>query len=475
MMSEWGTDEADEALRNVGKNLFQISSEECAQDDGPHGGETFGWIASNAGVIYGREYITTEPSYSEDSQEENIPNGSFIANLYETQFRGYLLMTVERNTTSGWIYVDTIVNDTSTIRNITSDYMELSSIWNATGWDTGKNQAGLYRIYAALTDSNDNALNSEYDYIEGWELFNITEANVQTNITNIRVYNITGNPNPKTYTGDMKGSGTNTTFTVYSDELYRIEIDMQNLAGSDLWYLEYSNITHENLENSWNVNESEIWYSNTSNRLDTNYIGGLWSSGNIKWNTSDNDGIVGADGNVTFYYIVNVSSTEDKDITVTFVVNDTDFTNIDVSTFNIYVPESIPPVLYQNIYNMSSENVIRGNSLDMYARWNESIGQAKAEYNSTSSALANYTITLPDPNPQNWTNYTISTSSPWVLGKHVAKIYAADGKSNWNETLEYINFTIWGLARAEEGELYLLQEVKCEASHCLPIRLYCTS
>ncbi|RLB76666.1 MAG: hypothetical protein DRH24_17495, partial [Deltaproteobacteria bacterium] len=36
---------------------------------------------------------------------------------------------------------------------------------------------------------------------------------------------------------------------------------------------------------------------------------------------------------------------------------------------------------------------------------------------------------------------------------HVAKIYAADEQGNWNNTLQYLNFTVWGMAEVTQGSL----------------------
>ena len=456
MMTEDGADEADEAMQGVTETTFQVSVEESpSHPPGTHTDETFGWLASDRGKIYGRQYLSAEPSYSFCGDEENLPNGSFIANKYTTRFKGYLLMKVEKNTSSGWQTLEVVVNDTQTqtLRIISGDVFDLSSIWNATPWNTDKHSAGVYRVYVSLTDKNGTVLESEVGKIEGYGLFNITKPPVEVNITEIRVYNITGNPNPKTYTGDLEGSGINTTFTLYSGNQYRIEIEVMTLSSSGEWNLSTSNFTHENLDPSWEIDEDDIWYSNSSNRTDDKFVGGLWNSGIVKWNSSSLDGTVQPGGNVTFYYIVNVSASEEDDITVTFLINDTFFTKKDVSVFHIIVPESVPPFLYQGIYNLTKNNVTRGETLVIYARWNETISDAIAEFNSTSVDMENHTITLPSPNPQNWTNYTIQTTSQWKLGAHMSKIYAADEKGNWNGTLPYLNFTVWGLARVSDGHL----------------------
>jgi len=183
------------------------------------------------------------------------------------------------------------------------------------------------------------------------------------------------------------------------------------------------------------------------------FTGGEWNDGIVKWNSSTLGGIVLPNGNVTFYYVFNVSSSQQEERSVNFRIVDPTFIKNDYSTYEIIVPENVPPFIYQGIYNLTNTNITRGQSTKVYARWNESIGEAKAEYNSTSSSLINYTISLPSPNPQNWTNYTIDTSSIWKLGKHVVKIYAADKQGNWNGTLPYLTFNVFGIAEVTDGSL----------------------
>ena len=396
-----------------------------------------------------RQYASPEPIYTLENEE--TPDTG-IANSY-IPFYGYLIMQVYKNTTTGWELADTVINETSPRLLEEGENLNISQIWDSNPWNTDKQSAGVYRVYAALTDINGNVLNSDYGPIEGYALFNITAPSVQLNITEIRIYNVTDNPNSHIYTGDLKDSGINKTFNLYAGLTYRIEIEVANLQSSSIWHINSSTLTHSGLNSTWYIDSgSDIWYSNLSDRSDTDFTGGNWSSGTVKWNTSL-DGTVQSGGNATFYYVINITTNENEQYPVNFKVDDPSFTLNDYSTFKIIVSESQPPLLYNNIYNLTKTNLTRGESLEIYARWDEAIGEAQAEYNSTSPTLVKYNITLPDPNPQNWTNRTMETTSIWLLGKHSAKIYASDEQQNWNNTLQYLNFTVYGIAEITDGNL----------------------
>jgi len=103
-----------------------------------------------------------------------------------------------------------------------------------------------------------------------------------------------------------------------------------------------------------------------------------------------------------------------------------------------------PPFLIDNEYDINDTSLIKGDPVLIYAHWNETIGNATVLYNSTNETIYEYVIS--SPYTGNWTNYTIQTDGQWITGIHVAKIKAADPYDNWNESLEYKNFTVWGRA-----------------------------
>ena len=71
---------------------------------------------------------------------------------------------------------------------------------------------------------------------------------------------------------------------------------------------------------------------------------------------------------------------------------------------------------------LTSTDIYRGNSLTAYAEWNETVNSSLIEYNSTSEHLMNRTTGMETEN-NTWTNYTIKTTSDWLLGSHSVRIY----------------------------------------------------
>ncbi|RLF36859.1 MAG: hypothetical protein DRN08_00535 [Thermoplasmata archaeon] len=391
------------------------------------------------------EVFTENASYNPNTQV-NLTN-STANNTGTTNITGYLFMKVQRYS-NGWMDVSTVVDNE--FHNISSgSWINLSQIWlNNGAWDTDKHPGGLYRVYAELRDPYNNTLrNDDGSLIYDTYQFNVVSP-IVVNITEIRVYNVTG-------LGDMHsggtfiGSGINTTFNLYNSMVYRVEIVVNNTAESeDNWTISPSSIIyHNNLNSGWIINNTvDIWYSNETQ----NFTGGNFSSGKVTWNTTLG-GVVQINHSVIFYYVVNLSNQETEKRSVTFHVEDTSFLEEDHSTFNVM--ENIPPGLYNGIYGLNTTIIHRNESILAYARWNEAIDFAYAEYNSTSYSLENHTVSLPSPNPYNWTNHTIETNSTWLLGIHKFKFYVNDSFGNWNNSLWYLNFTVWGWASITNSSL----------------------
>jgi len=361
-------------------------------------------------------------------------------------------MKVQKSEAGGWTDVETVVDDTSPRNILSGSYLNLSSIWNPAGWDTDKRDPGTYRVFAALRDGSGNILeNDDNSLMTGYYQFNLTSPPSMIEIENIKIYDVTNAANNHTDTTNLTGSGTNTTFNLYTGKLYRIEFWVKNNDSSEAnWTISSSDdIFHEYLNSTWAIdNNTDMWFANDT----TNNTGGSWSGGKVDWDTSQ--GMNVTIGNyVKFYYVFNITTAANENYQVHFMINNTYFTEEDYSTFKIILSESQPPQLYNNIYNITPTQVDRGQSALVYARWNEEISEAKTEYNSTSSTLQNHTISLPDPNPQNWTNHTISTNSGWTTGVHKVKIYAADMNSNWNNTLSYLDLDVYGLASVVDSNL----------------------
>jgi len=364
--------------------------------------------------------------------------GSSLFDIGPTDTAGYLLMKIQRYFGGGWVDVETVLNDmsTNTSRWVKRyDYLTLDTLFNQ--WNTKKSENGTYRTYVSFNDKDGNILEDQLGnlILDTYE-FNITNPDSNIQLNNITIYDVSSALNKHTDTTILIGSGLNTNFTLFTNSIYRVEIHMQNLpSSSEMWNISSANITHFNLNSSWTIDQvNDIWYSNG-----TNFTGGTWGAGNVTWDTSLG-GWLNVSEYAVFYYIMNVSISQADERQVIFLINDTDFVREDNSTYKIVISEDIPPGLDSNIYNITPTAAFRGDTLQFYAKWDENIGSAVAEYNSSTSALKNHTITPAGV----WTNRTIDTNTSWILGMHKAKIYAADLNDNWNKTLPYLSFSIWG-------------------------------
>ncbi len=377
-------------------------------------------------------------------------NGSCLSNIGSTDITGYLLMQVYSNVSGDWVVVNTTINETFSRKIISGEALDLAGIWNTISWNTSKETPGSYRIYAVLRDSSGNVLQIDNGSgINGSYEFNIISSSIDLSLQEIKIYDVTGKDTHSDIS-DLIGNGLNKSFNLYTSKVYRVELIINNDENSSAgWSIQSSDsIFHEYLNDSWTVDGiNDIWYSNSTH----NFTGGNFSVGKINWNTSLG-GSIGVGNNITFYYVVNITL-NGEDYGVHFKLETSSLIEEDYSNYHIILYEGDPPVLYNNLYDLSTVDLYRGNSLVVYARWNESINESQVEFNSTTSSFQNYTMTLPSPNPQNWTNYTIDTNSTWLVGEHSVKIYAKDLSYNWNDTLDYLIFTVWGLASLTNSSL----------------------
>ena len=101
-----------------------------------------------------RQYAWPEPEVVIGSEEEN----SFIFNNGTTNFKAYLLMSIEKLENGNWEPVKVVINE-SYAREIESNKpLEISSIWNSEGWNTNNYDNGTYRIKVELNDPKGNIL-----------------------------------------------------------------------------------------------------------------------------------------------------------------------------------------------------------------------------------------------------------------------------------------------------------------------------
>ncbi|MEA3255185.1 MAG: hypothetical protein U9Q22_05075 [Candidatus Altiarchaeota archaeon] len=203
---------------------------------------------------------------------------------------------------------------------IPKNNLGIMHIAHCTEWDFTNANCSSWE----LNHSSDYNMQENSTYI--W--FNVTEfdsfgggaGNPLPNVTEIRVYDVTGLAD--THSGGVLiGSGLNTTFHFYQREnrTYRVEIDVRNDASTQWTIAAEDDIYHDGLNSTWLINETgDIWYHEGG----TDYEGGNWSNGRVTWNTSLGGKLTkGETGN--FYYVFNMTSLEDEEYPVYFLVNDT--------------------------------------------------------------------------------------------------------------------------------------------------------
>jgi len=103
------------------------------------------------------------------------------------------------------------------------------------------------------------------------------------------------------------------------------------------------------------------------------------------------------------------------------------------------------------------------NYLKIYAEWNEDINIASGSYvsfNRSAPLISEPTRTVSG----NWTNHTFTINQSWIVGPHIAKLNASDLSNNWNNTLPYLQFTVFGYSQTnmtspENGAGYSIGDI----------------
>ena len=384
-----------------------------------------------------RVYRTASGSASVGGEERE---GSVVASLDGYTASGSLVITIQSNSTGTWQTVQTVVDDTasSTVRTVPSPALGLSSVFGS--WNTTTEPSGSYRVMAELHGPSGVLTDSSGQPIRGYANFTISPAPVQLSVTGIRIYDVTSAlpANRHSYSSSLVASGTNTTFNLPVNDIYRFEVDVKNI-GSAAWNLTSKSINDTGFTSAWPVNAaSDVWFSNSSTilnrRLDTSREGGSYD-GTVTWNSSSFATELAPSSTATFFFIVNTSSTTSTPIH--FIAEALSRAE-DHSRLQVITIDTQPPVLYLlnlSQYNVTPPWIFRGSSFTAYARWNSSISKANVTYQTTSPAATVTVHNTSAQNPHNWTNFTIQTYSTWYLGPHNATITAADLSGNLNDTL----------------------------------------
>jgi hypothetical protein len=405
-------------------------------------------------------YSTASSQYKGSSDEESL--GSVIFTRSPSYFYGHLIMVIEKEDTGSWSYLETIVNDSSDnyLRYFPlKSSLNLASIWNP--WNTTIEEEGVYRVYSYVINPSGEKLNDEAGEIEGSYEFSILPSDINITIDAIRIYEI----NESTFYsgGILLDTGLNKTFNIFVNKTYRFEIQTKNNPNSLIWDSSKANVSYLGLNELWRIEQA--WHKIESEDIN---FSGIINSEKILWNISK---IIESSSSVIYSFIINLSEEEIiEDRNVLFSIKDPLFKRSDSSIISINPLVDGPPRIFEDIYNLSSDELIRSiNTSVIFARWDQKIQEARIDYNTITPSIISSEIELSDPNSYNWTNFTLSPSSNWFLGKHSARIRAKNPSGIWNDSLDYLNYSVYGLSYIKEISLNTTTINLGDS-----VRIYCT-
>jgi hypothetical protein len=228
--------------------------------------------------------------------------------------------------------------------NVEVDFILHCLSWDYTSRNCTRWELGHPHDYSVVENSTHIRFN-----VTKFDTFGGGAGNTMPNLTEIRVYDVSGSANPKAG-GVLVDNGTNVTFDLFTNnKTYRVEFWVRNdgvtwtLAAADTIY-------HEGLNTTWGINTNDVWYNDGSN---TNYTGGTWSAGRVAWDASLGGQVNNGEW-ITFYYVMNLTSNISRPYSVYFLVNDTskdsgstdrsllNVTKIGYMKVNITEPPTIP-------------------------------------------------------------------------------------------------------------------------------------
>ena len=155
--------------------------------------------------------------------------------------------------------------------------------------------------------------------VTSFKTFGGGSGNTLPNLTNIKIYDVTGLSQTH-WGGTLVKDSLNTTFNLFTGRVYRAEFYITNNGIS--WTIDSADrIFHYLLNSSWTINNTnDVWYTTDSGA--TNRTGGTWSNRNVSWNASLGGSLKNGQTGV-FSYVMNLSSNVDEQLPVYFLVNDT--------------------------------------------------------------------------------------------------------------------------------------------------------
>ena len=224
--------------------------------------------------------------------------------------------------------------------------------------------------------------------------------------------------------GNTNGSMSNQTISVWGwAEVTDGEVDPSSIQQNNYTIMncKVSDANSSTALNGYNVS---FWRGNTY--LGSNSTNGSgWAEYNF---TVASAGVYTIKCNITDNASSRYNASEDN--------QDTDSLTVTVGA------DTTAPFAVDGTYEINATSMYTGTCVKISAQWNETVNVSWVEFNDTASGLKQQNLT--GPFTGNWTNVTLCTNSTWLLGHHVAKLYARDNSSNLNDTLAYLDFYVWG-------------------------------
>ena len=294
----------------------------------------------------------------------------------------------------------------------------IEHILHCTDWDYQSQGCNAWEV-------NDTA---DYDYAEnathftinvsGFDAFGGGPGDTLPNLTQIRLYDVTDAASNRTG-GQLVANGTNTTFTLGTNRLYRAELNITNEGL--LWNIEGADkAAHAGLNTSWSILPSDIWYEVAG----ANHTGGTFTGGTVSWNLSSG-GTMDAGASGTWYYVFNTTSLPAKDYQVSFTINDTSTSSgsTDQSTYrHVYEREIVvnqSSLSFSKQSPMEGENVTITMTIYNIGRQNATGLAVELWDLTTSTLLSNTTI---DISAEDHTTITHDWSA--ATGAHLMEVRA---------------------------------------------------
>ena len=278
--------------------------------------------------------------------------------------------------------------------------LNITNIVHCTDWNFTAGTCSSWEV----NDTTDYNMQENSTHI--W--FNVThftafgggKSSPLPNITDIKIYNVTGSSDTHVG-GDLVDSGLNKTFNFDTNGSYqfRIEMYVRNDGGST-WNIDSTDIVyHEGLNSNWEIdNGTDVWYSIGT----TNRTGGNWSDGRVTWDTTLG-GTLKKGETATFNYVFNATSSEDEQLPVYFLANETQKNagSYDYSVFNVtkigYLNVSLTTPVDNQVVPQNRTFVINATVQCLEGECGYVIGTPR--YNDSSSLPDTYISNTSDTTP----------------------------------------------------------------------------